>query len=96
MVLHTLNSGPSSAAFADCLRMLAPGDALVLLGDGAYCAVAGTPALEQLAASDAAVYVLTEHASARGCRVSGEAVSAIDMSRFVELSEQFPRQLAWY
>ncbi len=44
MILHTLNAPPSSAAFRDCLSCLGDNDALVLLGDGCYAAIPGTPA----------------------------------------------------
>ncbi|MBP6724956.1 MAG: hypothetical protein KA137_08950, partial [Halioglobus sp.] len=48
MTLHTLNASPASAVFADCLRLLAPGDALLLLGDGVYAALEGTAARSAL------------------------------------------------
>ena len=41
MILHTLNASPSSAAFTDCVSIMAKGDALVLMGDGVYAALAG-------------------------------------------------------
>ena len=34
MLLHTLNASPASSAFADCLRLLRNGDAVLLGGDG--------------------------------------------------------------
>ena len=66
MVLHTLNASPASAAFADCLRLVAPGDALLLLGDSVYGAIAGTEPRLALNASGAQLYVLREDASAAG------------------------------
>lgn len=96
MVLHTLNNGPSSAAYADCVRLLGPDDALLLTGDGIYCAVADTPACAGIAASRAAVYYLAGHAAARGVAAVDPRFTAIDIARFVELTEQFPKQLAWY
>ena len=95
-VLHTLNAGPSSSALTDCLRLLAPGSALLLTGDGAYCARAGTEACQALLGSGAELYVLAEHAAARGVAPTAEGISAIDMDAFVALTEQYPRQLAWY
>ncbi len=38
--LHTVNKSPfSSEALASCLRVVWPGDAILLMEDGVYCAV---------------------------------------------------------
>ena len=76
--------------------MLAAGDVLLLLGDGVYAALAGTGARTQLDACGARLCLLREDAAAAGilARVAGAEV--IDIDGFVALSEQFPRQLAWY
>ena len=39
MILHTLNASPAQQAFADCLRVVAPGDHILLLGNGVYAAM---------------------------------------------------------
>jgi len=96
VVLHTLNAGPSSNAFAQCLRLLAPGDALLLTGDGTYCARPGTEAWEALLGNGVTLYVLSDHAMARGVAPLAEGAKAVDMDGFVALTEAFPRQLAWY
>jgi len=96
MTLHTLNASPSSAAFTDCLRMIAAGDALLLLGDGVYAALAGTGARAQLDACGARLCVLREDATAAGVLELMAGTELIDIDGFVALSEQFPRQLAWY
>jgi len=96
MTLHTLSASPTTAAFADCLRLIAPGDALLLLGDGVYAALPGTGPRRALGACGAALYVLHDDAAAAGvlARIDGETV--VDMDGFVELSERYSRQLAWY
>ncbi len=96
MILHTLNASPSSAAFADCLRLISPGDALLLLGDGVYAALPGTPA--RLALDDSAVqlYVLHDDAAAAGILGRIDSAHLIDIQGFVELTERFSRQMAWY
>ena len=96
MTLHTLNASPGSAAFTDCLRMIAAGDALLLLGDGVYAALAGTGARAQLDACGARLCVLREDATAAGVLERVAGTELIDIEGFVALSEQFPRQLAWY
>ena len=96
MVLHTLNASPASAAFADCLRLLAPGDALLLLGDSVYGAIAGTESRLAFDASSAQLYVLREDAAAAGVLMRLVDATVVGFDGFVELSERFPRQLAWY
>lgn len=97
MVLHTLNRAPSHPAFAQCLRLLAPGDALLLLGDGVYAALAGSRAAAELTASGAALHVLDVDARAAGVleRLT-EGVTVSDDAGFVGLTEHYPRQQAWY
>ena len=95
MILHTINAAPGSAAFNDCLRVAAPEDAIVLLGNAVYAVLEIHGAREQLLSSGAAVYVLAEHAAAAGLGAC-EAIAAIDMDRFVALSEHYPRQQAWH
>jgi tRNA 2-thiouridine synthesizing protein B len=96
MILHTLNASPASAAFAECLRLLAPGDALLLLGDGVYCALAGTTARAQLDAAGAELYVLHDDVAAAGILGQTAGTSTVDIDGFVALTERFARQLAWY
>jgi tRNA 2-thiouridine synthesizing protein B len=96
MTLHTLNASPASAAFADCLRLIAPGDALLLLGDGVYAALAGTGPCRALDASGAQLYILGEDAAAAGVLAHIGSAAVVDIDGFVALSERFSRQLAWY
>ncbi len=97
MILHTLNTSPSSPAFAQCLRLLAADDALLLMGDGVYASMAGTEAAAQLLETGAII-----HALEADCRAAGlldrldPAVVVIDYTGFVELSERFERQQAWF
>jgi tRNA 2-thiouridine synthesizing protein B len=96
VILHTLNASPASASFADCLSLLAPGDALLLHGDGVYAALAGTSAAKSLLASCAALYILVDDARAAGVLDRAIPLTAVDINDFVALTERFPRQLAWY
>lgn len=96
MVLHTLNASPSSAAFSDCLRLIAPGDSLLLLGDAVYGAVAGSEARQALDKCGAAIYVLHDDATLAGVATRLQGTTLVDMDGFVELTERLPRQLAWY
>lgn len=96
MILHTLNASPSSAAFKDCLKVIHAGDAVVLMGDGVYAALAGTKAFSELQASGAELYALNSDAIAAGVTECATWANRIDMDNFVALTERFPRQLAWY
>lgn len=96
MVLHTLNASPSSAAFADCLRLIVPGDTLLLLGDAVYGAVTGSADGQALHSSGAEICVLREDAMAAGVANRLEGATLVDMDGFVELTERISRQLAWY
>lgn len=96
MILHTLNLSPGSGALRDCLAAVSKGDALVLLGEGCYCALAGSEAAATLAACPADVYLLADDARALGLEARIAQFPAIDMAGLVALSERYPRQLAWY
>ncbi len=97
MLLHTLSRSPAHSALRDCLAVLGPDDALLLLGDGVYAALAGSEAAELLAASGAALFVLDADAALAGVRerlLPGATLG--DDDGFVALSERYSRQLAWY
>lgn len=95
MILHTLSASPASQAFSDCLRVAAPEDVILLLGDAVYAIIEGSDAHAALLASGAGVHVLQSDAAAAGVWPQS-SFDAIDMAGFVSLSEDFPRQQAWY
>jgi tRNA 2-thiouridine synthesizing protein B len=96
-VLHTLSAAPSSSAYADCVRLLATGDALLLLGDAVYAAMDDTAACSRLRDTGADLYVLEADAQSAGIqgRVNKQVVS-VDFDAFAALTEQFAKQQAWY
>ena len=96
MILHTLNASPDSAAFRQCLRLLAPGDALLLLGAGVYVAIADSAARAELDACGVEWHVLAADALAAGINERLGGASIVDIDGFVELSERYSRQLAWH
>lgn len=96
MILHTLDASPASAAYRDCLKVLGEGDALVLLGDGVYAALEGTERLKELQDSPARLYVMAADARLAGVALHAPGLHSIDMDGLVTLTEQFPRQQAWY
>jgi tRNA 2-thiouridine synthesizing protein B len=96
VILHTLNASPATSTFSDCLRVIATGDALLLMGDGVYAAIANTAPSALLQASGAEFYVLGPDATAAGVNNLVEGATLVDMDGFVPLTERFPRQQAWY
>lgn len=81
---------------ATLCRLVAKGDALLLLQDGILCALEHTAALDQLLTTDATVCVLQEDVIARGLieKISAK-VQLINYNGFVRLSENHPQQMAW-
>ena len=91
-----LSGSPADRAFAECLRLVAPGDHILLLGDGVYAALADSPARKNLEASGARIHVLQADAAAAGILGQLGGVETVDIAGFVALSERCPRQLAWF
>jgi len=97
MVLHTLNATAMSPAYRDCLQLLRPGDAVLLLGDGVYAGLAGSAAARDLVSSGAQLYALEPDARAAGVQERlVDAIALTDYRGFVALSERFSQQQAWY
>ena len=96
MVLHTINASPSNAAFSQCLAVATAADAIILMGDGVYGLVSQCSAGQALRLCAADIYALDKDIRAAGVKHSSEEVTLIDMDGFVQLSERYVRQLAWY
>lgn len=97
MILHTINAAAGATAFRDCLRVGKPGDALLLMGDGVYAALAGGEAASMLVDSGIEVHILEPDARSAGILTQLPAYySLVDYDGFVELTERFTRQMAWY
>lgn len=99
--LHTVNKSPfSHTTLASCLDLCQPGDALLLIENGVYAALASSPQAEQLrqAHKDGVhLYALESDLSARG--LTGpklEAIELIDYAGFVLLSVEQQRTQSWY
>ena len=67
--LHTVNKSPfGNGALQSCLKHCKPGDAVLLIEDGVYGAIAGSALAAEVRAglSDVALYVLEGDVKARG------------------------------
>ncbi len=94
MILHTISSLPRSGAIDDCARVAAPGDTVLLLDDGIYCATAADKALSSFQARGIAVQALATDCAARGVTPPAP-VTTIDLDEFITLTERHARQLHW-
>ncbi|MEQ8803173.1 sulfurtransferase complex subunit TusB [Haliea sp.] len=97
MLLHTVSRSPAHTALRDCVALLGPDDALLLLGDGVYAALAGSEAAALLDASGVTVFILEADAALAG--IQGRLLpgaTVVDDDGFVALTERYSRQLAWY
>ncbi len=96
-LLHLLNCPPGHGAVDRCLSLAGSGDAILLMGDGVYCALPGSEVAGRLEAAGIAVHVLDEDAAARGVLpLLRGPFTAVDMAGFVELTERFTRSQSWY
>ncbi len=99
MVLHTVNRSPhNSQGLADCLRLISPPAALLLIEDGVYAALQspGTTGLESLP-DKIECYVLRADTEARGLssRISPR-FTEVDDNGFVELTIRCEQIQSWY
>lgn len=95
-MLHTLRHSPWQCDIAELLRMLQPGDDLLLIQDGVIAALEGGRYLESLLAAPITVYVLEEDIHARGlsAQISGSVVR-VGYTDFVRLTVKHPSQMSW-
>lgn len=95
--LHLLSHSPfSDSRLSSCLRLLAPGDGVLLTGDAVYALQPGTShlqALEQIP-TEIALYTLDEDLQARALSAP-ERVRTVDYPAFVELCGRYAKVNSW-
>ena len=99
MTLHIVSASPhAGAAFHDCLRVLVPGDALLLTGDAVYALLPGTaPALSLAGMADSVgIHALRDDCTQRGIGELPAGVGVIDYADFVALACTHPRSVSWF
>ncbi len=92
-MLHTVNKSPfQNSALDDCMRLARPGDAILLLEDGVYAAMAGTvkSLLIERAVKQCAIYALDADIRARGIANLISGVRMASYGDFVDLVEKHP------
>lgn len=95
--LHVLSHSPfTDTRLSSCVRLLGPGDGLLLTGDAAYALAAGSEPrrlLEREVATNR-LFVLSEDLVARNLSTP-EGVATVDYPEFVELTLRFDRVNTW-
>lgn len=98
--LHTVNKSPfATGAFLSCLKHCKPGDAVLLIEDGVYGALAASNIADEVRAAlaDVTLHVLEGDAQARG--IAGdkflEEAKPTGYDGFVDLVAQHDRTQAW-
>lgn len=95
-MLHTLMTSPYRCDLPAMLRLLAPGDDVLLLQDGVLAALEGSSALEMLLNIPISVYVLKEDLEARGLIGQNSIrTSVVSYTDFVTLTVKHSQQMTW-
>lgn len=95
--LHLLSHSPfSDSRLVSCLRLLGPGDAVLLTGDATYALQPGTAQLQALSLMPEGIrlYALEEDLQARAITPPSRA-QAVDYPAFVELCARFAKVNSW-
>lgn len=98
MILHTVNKAPlSSDCLTSCLRIIAAGDALLLIEDGVYGADHHQQGRFDGLDPGIPLYVLQADVEARGLmeRLSPR-FQLVDDAGFVDLSIRYAKMQSWY
>ncbi|MGR4051712.1 sulfurtransferase complex subunit TusB [Kosakonia cowanii] len=95
-MLLTLSRSPWQCDMTALLRILRPGDDLLLLSDGVLAALDGSPFVELLLNAPITLHVLKDDVDARGlaAQISSSAVS-VSYTDFVSLAVKNTVQLNW-
>lgn len=95
--LHVLSHSPfSDSRLVSCLRVLGPGDGLLLTGDATYALRPGSAQLQALGLMPAtvALYGLDEDLQARAITAPAQ-VQVVDYPAFVQLCTVFSKVNTW-
>jgi len=106
MLLHTVNkSGFANSALSDCLAVVSPNDAVLLIENGVYGALNNSPSefahiknIKRLSTSGTRFYVLQADCEARGLDASTllATFTIIDDTGFVNLAAEATAIQSWY
>lgn len=95
-MLHTLRQSPFQCDITEIVRLLQPGDDLLLIEDGVIAALNGGRALELLLSAPITVSALHEDVMARGLAAQlSPRVECVNYTDFVRLTIKHSQQIAW-
>ena len=99
-MLHTVNKSPfEKSALSSCLRLAAPGSAILLIEDAVYAAVQGTAFAREIGdrMNDFSFFVLGPDIDARGLGGANviDGVEVVDYGGFVDLVAEHDATHAW-
>lgn len=95
--LHMLSHSPfSDSRLVSCLRLLGPGDGVLLTGDATYALQPGTAQLQALSLmpDTISLFALDEDLQARAITPPGR-VKSVDYPAFVELCATYAKVNSW-
>ena len=97
-ILHTVNKSPfQKIDLKSCLAHASDDDAVLMIEDGVYGAIAGTDAAKMVADAKADIYVLGADLAARGISEDkvADGVKIVGYDGFVELAAEHSAVNSW-
>ncbi|EGT4372412.1 sulfurtransferase complex subunit TusB [Cronobacter malonaticus] len=95
-MLYTLSHSPWQVDIHALLRLVRPGDDILLMQDGVVAAVKDNGHLATLLASPARVVALQNDVEARGLAAQiSSSIDTISYTEFVKLTVKHASQMAW-
>ncbi|ELY5853318.1 sulfurtransferase complex subunit TusB [Cronobacter malonaticus] len=95
-MLYTLSHSPWQVDIHALLRLVRPGDDILLMQDGVVAAVKDNGHLATLLASPARVVALQSDVEARGLAAQiSSSIDTISYTEFVKLTVKHASQMAW-
>ena len=92
--LHTISGSPRSGLLDSCLKLICPGDGILLIQDGVYYGC--LPYLLDCVSRDNAIFALREDLLARGVLSKlAERIDPVGYRRFVELTIDYDKVISW-
>ncbi|HZJ94268.1 MAG TPA: sulfurtransferase complex subunit TusB [Thiopseudomonas sp.] len=95
--LHILNAAPAqNAQFNSCLRVVSPGDGILLCGEAVHALRVGSAAQQQLEQrANYQLYALQEDVKARAIDAEQSRVTLVNYPEFVALTVKYTRVNSW-
>lgn len=97
MILHIINKSPlQHSALNDALPFINEDDQVILIDDGVYAAISGTPGINKIKAIKCQCLALHDDIEMRGIKNIDTSVQTITMNDFVERVFNASKNISWY